>query len=221
MVLSTFTALADFTPDFGAAPYAMDQTILGVDNWEYRLPDREQNTPESARVVQLPGNQLKPGLEIKGANLMNTGFPATTGDKMSVSFSLALEIPTYKPSGRTFRLFLGGAPVGEIYYEEGEEGGFGYGGENDGRGAGTIFLPQAEIGENSFYTITLDIDGASLNYDITVKGIKGDGSPFNFEAKGVPFTGKVLTSPVAVTGIFMISTPRLTVYMGSLAIESK
>lgn len=218
--LSLLNVRADFIPNFGAAPYAMDQTVIGVDGWEYRLPDREQNTPDMARVVQLANNGLKPGLELKNVNLRNVSFPPATGDKITVSFSLALEVPKGKPLGRSFRLWFGSVPLGEIYFEEGEAGGFGYGAENDGRTGGTLCIPQADVSDNNFYTFTLEIHSTQLTYDLTVTGEKADGSPLNFKATAVPFLGPMKKEAV-VDSISIISSPRVNSFLGSLAIESK
>ena len=219
-VLTLFTSLAraDFLADFGTPPYVLNESVLGIDGWENRLPT-EIDTKETARVESVPWGDGKPALVLRGASLKNL-FPPLVGGRLSIMFTLAVQATGKVLPGRQFRIFFGGPPVGEISYVPGPEGGFGYAGEGDGRSGGILCVPQADIRENTFYTFTLEIDSDQQMYHIAVSGEKADGSPLAVKAENVAFLSPGKANP-KVTAVYILSGKRLEVYLGSLALELK
>jgi len=211
--------LADYTPDFAAPPYVLEGTILGVDGWENRLPT-EMDTSDTARVVPVAWNQGKPAILLVKSNLANVAFPAAEGDRISITFSLAIDAPGKVVSGRQFRIFFGTTPIGEIYYDAGETQGFGYQGGGDGRLGGTICVRNEDIVNNSYYLFALDINFADQTYDLSVTGQKSDGKPLAFKAEAVPFLAPNKAAP-GTKGVYVISGSSLNVFLGSLAIVAK
>ncbi len=216
-------ARADFTPDFGASPYGMDQTIIGADGWEPRLPTPTPNL-DSARVIAVRWNQYKPAVMLRGANLKNVSFHPATGDKVEIRFSLAANFPEQGGlGGRQLRIWFGDAALGEIYFNQnpGDDGGLGYHGDGGGRTGGTICVPKAEVKINSYYDFTIKADMGKQTFSISVTGEKKDGTPLAYKADDVPFLpGKNPPHP-QINSITIMSGPRTAIYLGSLAIESK
>lgn len=212
-------ARADFVTSFSAPPYVRDETVLGMDGWENRLPT-EKDTTETARVESVPWGDGKPALVLREASLKNTSFPPVVGGRATITFTLAVQTTGTVLPGRQFRIFFGEVPIGEIYYQPGPEGGFGYAGEGDGRSGGIQAVPQSDLRENSFYTFTLEIDADQQTYQIAVTGEKSDGSPLAFKAENVAFLPPSKPNP-KVNAIYILSGPLLDVFLGSLAIELK
>lgn len=210
---------ADYTPDFAAPPYVLEGTILGVDGWENRLPT-ENDTSDTARVVPVAWNENKPAILLVRSNLRNVAFPAAEGDRISITFSLAIDAPGKVAPGRQFRLFFGATPIGEIYYDAGDTQGFGYQGGGDGRSGGTICVRKEDIVDSSYYTFSLDINFADQTYDISVTGQKSDGKPLAFKAEAVPFLAPSKGTP-GTKGVYLLSGSSLNVFLGSLSIVAK
>jgi len=209
---------ADFRANFSAPPYVRDETVLGIDGWENRLPT-DKDTRGTARVEAVPWGDGSPALVLRGASLKNL-FTPVAGGRTAITFSLAIQATGKVLPGRQFRIFFGGAPTGEVYYMPGPEGGFGYAGEGDGRSGGIICVPQSDILENSFYTFTLEIDMDQQTYHIAVTGEKADGSPLTFKVENVAFLSPGKPNP-KVDGVYILSGQRLDVYLGSVAVELK
>ena len=210
---------ADYTPDFAAPPYVLEGTILGVDGWQNRIPT-DKDTSDTARVVPVAWNQDKPAILLVKSNLANVAFPPAEGDRVSITFSLAVDAPGKVAPGRQFRIFFGTTPIGEIYYDAGDTQGFGYQGGGDGRSGGTICVPKEDIVDSSYYTFSLDINFADQTYDITVTGKKSDGTPLAFKAEAVPFLAPSKGTP-GTKGVYVLSGSSLNVFLGSLAVAAK
>lgn len=210
---------ADFKPDFSAPPYVLNQTVLKVDGWEDRLPT-EEDTTETARLAPVSWNQDKPAIVLERSSLKNISFPPAKSDRVSIAFSVAVDVLGQVQPGRQFRIFFTGAPIGEVYYDADPEQGFGYHGVNDGRTGGTVCIPSADVVNNSYYTFLFDLNAATQTYDISVTGKKADGTPLAFKAENIPFLSP-LKGDLSVNGVHLLSGPWLNVYLGSLAIEAK
>ena len=210
--LTLASARADYLTTFSIPPYILDQTILGVDGWDHRLLT-EKGKPDAARVVAVRWNGYKPALMTKGANLKHP-FPATTGDKVKITFDLAVTFPD-RGALRPFRFGFNGAPCGEFFMDMGAAGGLGCQADGSGRG-GIVVLKKSEVIINSFYTFTVAIDYAKQTYDLSITGEKRDGTPFQHEAKGVAFESKAK----AVSSLYILATDAVTAYLGSIAIKS-
>lgn len=208
-------AHADFITNFAAAPYAIDQTVVSVDGWDSRLKTATSN-PDSARLVALRWNDYKPAIIFRSASIKNSGFPAATGEKVNISFQLALTFPDAGKL-REVRMWFGGAPIGETFFDF--KSGLGHSGLGTVTG-GTTILPISEVKVNSFYTYNFALDFKSQTFNVAVTGRKKDDSPFEYSAQGLPFL-----KPSATTGkvdsMFIISGSRITAYLHSLNIESR
>lgn len=210
---------ADYTPDFAASPYVLDGTVLGVDGWDNRLPT-DKDTAESAIIASVSWNKDKPAMALQRANLHNASFPPATGDRVSVAFSVAVEFSGELRKGRQFRIFFGGAPIGEVYFDPDVELGLGYHGGGDGRSGGKICVPNANLVDNSNYNFLFEINAADQTFNLSVTGKKSDGSPLAFTAEGVPFLSPS-KGVLSVDRVSILSGPNLNVYLGSLAIETQ
>ncbi len=208
------SARADYGSTFTTPPYAIDQSVIGVAGWDYRLPTTEDHS-EKARVVAVRWNGYQPAMMMKGANLKNV-IPPTTGGKVRVAFDLAVTFPDAGGTGKQFRLGFAGAPCGEIYMDLGAEGGLGYQADGSGRG-GVVALKKGEVKVNSFYHYAVLIDFPKMTYDITITGVKRDESPFSYKAEGVAFESR----SKAVTSIYILSGGSLTAYLASMEIKSE
>jgi len=208
---------ADFRSSFASPPYEAGKSVLGLDGWEDRVPNG-RDSEGSARVEKLDWNEGKSVLMLRRANLKNDSFDPISGDVVSFSFDLAISSSALARSGRQFRIWVSGVPIGEIYYDSSESGGLGYGGDGDGKSGGTIIVPKSEMLENTLYTISLNIDKRQQRYDISVRGSEKNGP--TYKAEGVAFlpTSKAIT---AIKGVYILSGSGFDVYMGFLAIEEK
>lgn len=216
LVAAAFTlasARADYLTTFTIPPYTLDQTILGVDGWNDRLLI-EKGKPDTMRVVAVRWNDDKPALMMKDANLKHP-FAPTTGDRVKITFDLAMTFPD-KGALRPFRIGFNGAPCGEVFMDMGAEGGLGFQADGSGRG-GVVALKKAEVKINSFYTFTVAIDYAKHTYDLSITGEKRDGTPFHHQAKDVAFESKAKT----VSDLYIIAGSDVTAYLGSIAIRSE
>jgi hypothetical protein len=205
---------ADYSADFKAAPYVPNQTVLGRDGWDHRLPTTEDRSA-TARVVLVRWNNYRPAMVMKGANLKNT-IPPTTGGKVTITFDLAVTFPDAGPKGKQFRLGFAGAPCGEIFMDVSPDGGLGYQADGSGRG-GVVALTKGETKVNAFYTFIVTIDYSKMTYDVAITGTKKDDSPFHYKTEAIPFESKTKS----VSGIYILSGSALTAYLGSLSIQSK
>ena len=209
---------ANFLADFGESPYVQNESVLGIDGWENRLPT-ETDTRERALVESAPWGEGKPVLVLRGASIKK-GFPELVGGRVSITFTLAVQGVGPVLPGRQFRIFFEGAPIGEIYYEPGPDGGFGYAGGGDGRSGGILCVPQSEILENAFYTFTLEIDPDQQTFQIAVTGKKADGSCLDFIAENITFLSSGNTQP-KVKAVHILTGKSIEVFLGSLTIELK
>lgn len=139
---------------------------------------------------------------------------------MTITFTLAWENPGRMLSGRQVRIWFAGPSLGEIYFQDGDDGGFGYRGEGDGGGGGIICVPKGDFVEGAFYTFTLEVDAGEQAYNISVVGPKSDGSQLAFKAERVEFFTPTSTG-AEVKGVYILAPRRATAYIGSLSIETK
>lgn len=205
---------ADFVPDLGSAPYVVDQTIVGIDGWASRIPSAAVN-PDSARLVPVRWNAYKPAIVFRSTSLANSSFPATTGERVRITFQVALTFPD-QGKLREFRMWFGGGPIGEIYFDHST--GLGHHGLGTVSEGSTI-LPKGEVMVNSLYTFDITIDYAKQTYDIAVTGKKKDGSPFEYRAQGLELLNKGKPA-TAVTSLSVLCGSRVTAYLTELRIES-
>jgi len=207
------TVRADYSTSFTVPPYVLDQSIIGIDGWDYRVTNRTDNA--SARVVALRWNNDKPALMMMAANLRNITFKPTTSDRVKVTVQLAVNFPDGGPPGNQVRVGFHSLPFGELIFDQGPEGGLGYYGNGFGRG-GTIVLRKSEVKPNSFYTYSVVVDFAKQKFDIVITGEKKDGTPFEYKAEGVSFEAKLHQ----IKQIYILTGLRMTAYLGAIAIES-
>ncbi len=210
-------ARADFATTFTGPPYVVDETVLGVDGWESRFPPNEQ-TPHTARVVAVRWHDYRPALMLKRASLKHT-FPATTSERVRITFELAVTFPDAGPAGKQVRLGFDTAPFGELYFDQGAEGGLGYLGDGSGK-AGVVLLPKAEMKVNSFYTFTVLTDFRKRTFDLTVTGKKKDHSPFVFKVEQAAFP-PTAGSKTKISSLYLLTGPGVTAYLGPLTIQSQ
>jgi hypothetical protein len=204
---------ADYAPNISAAPYQLEKSILGIDGWQKRLATSPDNF-DSARVIPLRWANGQPAIALRGANLKNTTFPPATGEKVRISFQLAVAFAD-RSGLREFRMFFGGAPIGEIYFDFRD--GLGYGGHGTVTG-GTVFLPKAEVAHNSFYNYELLLDFKTQTYNIAVKGKKKDGEPLDYSAKNIAFEKK--SDKALVNSISILTSSRMPSYLRELKITA-
>lgn len=204
---------ADYAPNFAAAPYAIDQTVVGVDGWDSRLKTAPSN-PDSARLVALRWNDYKPAIIFRSASL-KSAFPAATGEKINISFQVALTFPETGKL-RELRIWLGGAPIGETFFDF--KSGLGHSGLGTVTG-GTTILQLDQVKPNSFYTFNYALDFKNQTYDVSVIGKKKDDSALEYSAQGLPFIK--VTATGKVDSLFILSGSRLAVYLTNLKVEPK
>ena len=212
LILCIAPACADYATTFSTPPYSVDQSVIGIDGWEYRLPTATDDS-DKARVVAVRWNGYKPAMMMKGANLKHP-VPPTTGGKVKITFDLAVTFPDKGGALKQFRMGFTGAPCGEVFMDLGPEGGLGYQADGSGRG-GIVALKKAEVKINSFYQFTVAVDYTKLTYDLTITGVKKDGGAFNYKTSGVAFESKAK----GISTIYILSGGGLTAYLGSLAIQ--
>lgn len=208
------SAPADYATTFSTPLYTVDQGVIGIDGWEYRLPTTTDDS-HKARVVAVRWNGYKPAMMMKGANLKHP-VPLTKGGKVKITFELAVNFPETGGALKQFRIGFIGAPCGEIFMELGAEGGLGHQADGSGRG-GVVALKKADVKINSFYTFTVAVDYTKKTYDLTITGRKRDDSAFNYKVEGVAFESKA----GGISMIYILSGGGLTAYLGSLAIQSE
>ena len=207
---------ADYVTTFATPPYTVDQTVIGTDGWDHRLPTTEE-VSDSARVVAVRWNGYKPALMLKGANLKNAA-PPTTGNKVTLTFDLAFTFPDRGGTGKQFRFGIGGSPAGEFFMDLSEGGGLGYAADGSGKG-GTVALPKAEVKVNSYYTFVVQIDFSAKTYDAVITGQKKDSNPFRHEARNIAFEPKGKSQGLGT--IYIISGSAMTAYLGNVEMRSK
>lgn len=214
VALANVPAQADYTPDFSSAPYVSNQTALDVDGWQRRLSSAVQE-PDSIRLMNLRWDDYRPALRLREASIKNS-FSATTGEKVTISFRMALNFPDGN-GRRELRMWFGGAPIGEIYFDRGADNGLGYAGA--GSSGGIKILSKNEIKTNSFYNFHIALDYAKRTYSIAVSGQKQDDSPFAYQTTNIAFPEG--SKDKAVSSLYLINSSRVTAYLSALKIESK
>jgi hypothetical protein len=214
LVFCISDARADYVTTFATPPYTVDQSVIGLDGWEYRLPTKTDDAHKS-RVVAVRWNDYKPAMMMKGVNLKNS-VPPTTGGKVKITFDLAVNFPEMGGALKQFRMGFIGAPCGEIFMDLAAEGGLGYQADGSGRG-GVVALKKSEIKINSFYSYSIAIDYTNLTYDVTITGLKKDDTVFKHKVEGVAFESKAKS----VSTIYILSGGALTAYLSSMAIKSE
>ena len=212
LILCIAPARADYATTFSTPPYSVDQSVIGTDGWEYRLPTTTDDS-EKARVVAVRWNGYKPAMMMKGANLKHP-VPPIAGGKVKITFDLAVNFPENGGSLKQFRIGFTGAPCGEIFMDLGAEGGLGHQADGSGRD-GVVALKKAEVKINTFYKFTVAVDYTKLTYDLAITGVKKDGSAFNYKTENVAFESKAK----GISMIYILSGGGLTAYLGSLAIQ--
>jgi hypothetical protein len=214
--IGALSSRADYVTTFSTSPYVMDESIVGIDGWESRFPPKDDQPSYAARVVALRWNGGKPGLMLRGASLKRMSFEPMSGEKQRVSFQLAVNFAEGR-SRKLIRIIFNPAVFGEVFFDQGAEGGLGYQGDGGGTpGQGTIVLKRSEVKVNSFYTFTFLLDFGKQSYDVSVTGEKKDGSPFAYKADGVAFPASK-ERPRGMNSLLLLGTG----YLGSLSVESK
>lgn len=206
-------ARGDFSTTFSVPPYQLDATVIGIDGWEPRMPD-PASTGLSARVQAIRWNNNVPALVLNQASLKNA-FPATTGTKVQVTVKLAAAFPLPGAQLQQLRIIISGAPFGEIVFDPGPEGGFGFG---DGGGRKTqVIVPVNQVKPNSFYTFSILVNYDAMTYDLSVTGEKKDGTPFTHEAKAVNFETKKTT----MDSLLILTGRQINAYVGEISLQSQ
>ena len=196
-------------------PHVLDQSLVGLDGWENRFPPKDDKPSYAARVVPLRWNEYRPGLMLRGVELKRSSFKPPAGEKLKITFQLAVNFAEGR-QGKSLRVIFYPAVFGEVFFDQGADGGWGYQGDGFGRpGQGTIVLRRSDVKINSFYRFTLLVDFKQQTYDITVEGQKQDGGPFAYRAAGVAFQPSQVRAE-KFDSLLLLGTG----YLGSFAVES-
>lgn len=206
------TLRADLSATFTVPPYQLDASVLGIEGWQSRLPG-ELAPDETARVRAVRWNREAPALILRRASIKNA-FPRTAGSRVQVTVKLAVTFPEGGQLHQV-RVGFGNAPFGELFFDAGADGGFGYGGPGNAR-TGIIALPHDQVKLNSFYTYSILIDYDRQTYDLALTGTKRDGSALSYEAKGVGFTSKTNF----LDSVFLITGQSVITYVAELSARS-
>lgn len=209
-VLSMSSLRADYTVPMTDPPFSMGKSVIGIEGWEHRS-DRAND--DAVRLVKVRWDDYRPALFLYGASIKND-FPKTHGTQVRVTLKVAFSFPMARINLQQFRLLIGGAPFPEIAFQANSDGGIGFG---DGTGRSMeILVPYKDVKSQSFYTITALIDFDKMTYDITITGVKADGSPLSIERKEIPFN----MATRALQGMSIITAKSVRVYISQLSIES-
>jgi hypothetical protein len=196
-------------------PQTVGPSIAGLDGWENRFPPKDDKPSYAARVVALRWNGYKPGLMLHGAQLKRSSFQPPAGDKLKITFQLAVNFAEGR-QGKSLRVISSPAVFGEVFFDQGADGGLGYQGDGLGKsGQGTIVLRRSDVKINSFYTFRLLVDFGRQTYDITVEGEKKDGGPFAYKAARVAFQPTTVRAE-KIDSVLLLGTG----YLGAFAVES-
>jgi len=210
-VLSMSSLRADYTVPIADPPFSLGKSIIGIEGWEHRV-DAHKNE-DAARLARVRWDEGRPAIILSGASIKND-FPKTEGSKARVSLRVAFLFPQANIELQQFRLLIGGAPFPEIVFQSNKDGGLGIG---DGTGRKMdVLVPYSEVKSRSYYTLTVLVDYDQMAYDVTISGVKADGSPLNFERKGVGFES---TNP-GMQGMAIITANSVRSYISQLSIES-
>lgn len=202
-------AQADLAGAFTVPPFKLNESIVGIEGWELRLP-RPEDDGFSARMIAVRWDEGKPALLIDGVSLTKS-FPPVTGSKVKVTIILALTFPRVVKL-RPFRISIG-APFREFVLDA--KGGLGFG-DGTGQSAAETIVPLDQLKPNSYYTISILVDNDAFTYDLDVTGQKLDGTPLSYQKKGVAFDSK----NSFLKSVYIISSNSVRVYMKELSIES-
>lgn len=210
-VFCTSSLRADYTVPTADPPFQTGKTIIGIEGWDYRV-DANKNE-DTARLAKVRWDEGRPAFILDGASIKND-FKKTEGSKVRVTLRVGFLFPQANIELQQFRLLIGGAPFPEIAFQANKDGGLGIG---DGSGRKMdILVPYSEIKSRSYYTITALVDYDKMAYDVTISGVKADGSPLNFERKDIGFDS---TSP-GMEGMIFITASSVRVYVSQISVES-
>lgn len=207
---------ADYVTTFSIPPYVLDESVIGVDGWENRFPPKDDLPSYAARVVALRWNGGQPGLMLRGASIKRSSPETTLSEKQKVSFQLAVNFAEGR-NRKLLRIIFDPAVFGEVFFDQGPEGGLGYGGDALGSpGQGTLVLKRDEVKINAFYVFTFLLDFNKQTFDLTVTGEKKDGSPFSWKTDEAPFPS-IKPRPRAMKSLLILGTG----VFGALAVEAQ
>jgi hypothetical protein len=205
---------ADYKTPFADPPFKLEAPIVGLEGWEPRgVAAQDENS--GTRLVKVRWDENRTAAVFYGASIRNA-FSETTSSKVRVTARVALTFPTTAPKLQQLRIIVGGAPFGEIVFEGNPEGGLGFG---NGTGRNTrVAVPFAQLAPNTYYTITILVNFDSATYDVSMTGVKRDGSALAYEEKDVPFAEGKPSS--ALKGVLILSSKNIRAYLQQFLVES-
>lgn len=199
-------AWADLSSVFTAPPYAVNETIIGIEDWEMvnKEPYPVYTDPMMALLVESPiFNASQPtALSLKTLIKNMRLRPEDLGDRFVIETQFAVSFtPNYdRWGGLYFR--LGSNPASSPFvfgydHDKGGEGGFYF----QGAGNKVVFLPRAEVQENSLYKFVVQVDRGAGTFSIHVT--RADDSSYHYEMKDIAFQEGYAPKPYTMSGLFM------------------
>lgn len=209
-LLTAFTSQADYRTEFETPPFALNTTAIGYDNWV--IAGTSSSAPAHAKVVETPWsdtNSLRLWRETSDTTQIrlkkDLNDPREGLVKLSVE--LAFDFETKTDSGAIqFSLYDLWAGHGPLLFgftnSSGATGGLFFRGVSTGDTV--VILSKSDVSVNSPYTFTFTIDVAAKLFDLSVTGLKADGTDFSFSQTGITsgaFSGnKLKTLYIGNTG---------------------
>lgn len=199
-------AWADFSSVFTAPPYALDQTIIGIEDWEMvnKEPYPVYTDPMMAVLVESPFfNSSQPTtLSLKTLIKNMLLRPEELGDHFVMETQFAVSFtPNYdRWGGLYFRLGANPASSPFVFgYDHDKEGDGGF--YFQGAEGRVVFLQRAEIQENSLYKFVVRVDMGGGTFSIQVTN--ADNPSFHYEKKDIAFQEEYVPKPYNTSGLFM------------------
>ncbi len=191
---------------FTAPPYQLDETIVGIEDWEMvNKPDYPvHNDPAMAVLVSSPVfEKAQPtALSLKTLVKNMSVKQEELGDRLIIETQFAVSFnPSYdRWGGLSFRLgpSATSSPFSFGYDHEKEgSGGFFF----QGAGDKVVFLPRQDIQENVSYKFVVHVDLGAGTFRLLVT-CAGDPS-FRHETKDISFQEGYTPIPANTRGLFM------------------
>lgn len=199
----TVASYADYHTTFQTPePYTLNSTILGHDGWV--KSDGTSSASAHAKVVQAPwdsqggSNALRLWRETTDTTSIRLKHDLAEPFEGEVTVTVGMAFNFPNTSGRTLFGFVDGAngrsPI-VFGFSNSVTGGLFYRGSHDWDEV--IFLPRDQVRLNSVYTFTLSINVATETFDLSVSGLKADGTEYFFSQSNLKtdvFAKKKLTT---------------------------
>lgn len=205
-LIVSLSARANLNSVFTAPPYAVDQTIIGIEDWEMvnKEPYPVYTDPMMALLVESPiFNASQPtALSLKTLIKNMRLRPEDLGDRFVIETQFGVSFtPNYdRWGGLYFR--LGSNPASSPFvfgydHDKGGEGGFYF----QGAGDKVVFLPRAEVQENSLYKFVVQVDRGAGTFSVQVT--RADDPSYHYEMKDIAFQEGYTPKPYTMSGLFV------------------